>query len=87
MGYKIEMLHEVLRVHDAGNRLTMKVQCLKNRLYKIVLHTTQPVCLSASLDDTAWLWNSRLGHVNFRVIESMVEKDLVWGVPKIHHPT
>ena len=87
MGYKIEMLHEFLRVHDASNRLIMKVQRSKNKLYKIVLHTTQPVCFSASLDDTAWLWHARLGHVNFRVIESMVVKDIVRGVPRIHHPT
>lgn len=86
VGYRIEMRHEFLRVHDAGNRLLMKVQHSKNRLYKIVLHTSQPVCLSASLDDVVWMWHARLGHVNFRVIDSMVDKGLVTGVPRIHHP-
>lgn len=86
-GYRVEMLHEFLRMHDERNRLIMKVQRSKNRLYKIVLHTTQPVCLSSRLDDTSWLWHARLGHVNFRVIEAMVEKGMVQGVPKIHHPT
>lgn len=65
----------------------MKVQRSKNRLYKIALHTTQPVCLVANLDDKAWMWHARLGHVSFRVIEWMVQKDLVRGVPNIKHPT
>ncbi|KAI3782063.1 hypothetical protein L2E82_12095 [Cichorium intybus] len=86
-GYKVEMLHEFLRVHDENMRLIMKVQRSKNRLYKIVLHTCKPVCLHTNLDDTAWLWHARLGHVNFRIIESMVQRNLVHGVPHIHHPT
>ena len=86
-GYKIEMLHQYLRVHDVHGRLVMKVQRSKNRLYKITLKTSQPICMATSIDDEAWLWHARLGHVNFRVMESMVEKGLVEGVPKIKHPT
>ncbi|KAJ9551322.1 LOW QUALITY PROTEIN: hypothetical protein OSB04_015367 [Centaurea solstitialis] len=85
-GYKIEMLHEYLYVHDDNRRLVMKVKRSRNRLYKIVLHVTQPVCLATSVDDKAWLWHARLGHINFRVIESMVQKGLVQGVPCIKHP-
>lgn len=73
-GYKIEMLHEFLQVHDINNRLIMKVQCSKNRLYKIILHTIQPVCLSTTLDDVAWLWHARLGHVNFEPLNPWLEK-------------
>ncbi|KAL7591676.1 hypothetical protein Lser_V15G35365 [Lactuca serriola] len=86
-GYKIEMLHEFLQVHDNINRMIMKVQPSKNHLYKIVLHTTQPVCLNTSLDDVAWLWHAILGHVNFRSIESMVGKGMVRGGPLIQHLT
>lgn len=86
IGYKIEMLNEYLKIHDEGDRLMMKVQRSKNRLYKIVLHASQPVNLLASLEDTTWLWHARLGHINFQIIESMVQRDLVQGVPNIKHP-
>ncbi|KAJ9557664.1 hypothetical protein OSB04_012278 [Centaurea solstitialis] len=85
IGYKVEMVDEYLRLRDEVGRLVMKVQRSKNR-YKIALQTTQPVCLLANLDDEAWVWHARLGHVNFRVIEWMVQKDLVRGVPSIKHP-
>ena len=38
IGYKVEMLHEYLRLHDEGGRLIMKVQRFKNRLYTIALY-------------------------------------------------
>lgn len=80
-------VHEYLRVLDESGRLIIKVEWSKNMLYKITLHTSQPVCLATSLDDDAWLWHARLGHVNFRVMNSMIEKGLVQGVPRIKHPT
>lgn len=86
-GCKIEMLDNYLKVIDENGGLFMKVQRSKNRLYKIVLPITQPVCLAASLDEEAWLWHARLGHVNFRVLESMVQRGLVHGIPSIKYPT
>ncbi|KAJ9561724.1 hypothetical protein OSB04_006884 [Centaurea solstitialis] len=86
-GCKIEMLDENLFVHDEYGKLIMKVQRSKNRLYKINLHITQPVCLAISLDDEAWLWHARLSHVNFQVLELMVKKNMVRGVPRVKHPT
>ena len=85
--YKFEMVHEYLRIHDEGGRLMMKVKRSKNRLYKIALRTTQLVCLASSLNDEAWLWHARLGHINFQIIDSMVRNNLVRGVPNIKHPT
>ncbi|KAI3498732.1 hypothetical protein L1887_09191 [Cichorium endivia] len=85
-GYRVEMVHEFLRVRDECNRLVMKVERTRNRLYKIALQTSQPACLYASLDNDAWLWHARLGHVNFRILESMATKEMVRGMPRIKHP-
>lgn len=67
-GYGIEMKKYFLKMHDKYNRLLMMVQCSKNRLYKIVLHTTQPFCLHTKIDNIARLLHTRLGDVNFRLI-------------------
>jgi hypothetical protein len=64
----------------------MKVDRSANRLYKIELKLAKPVCLMGSLDDPAWMWHARLGHVNFRAMKLLVEKGMAAGVPMITHP-
>ncbi|KAD6455048.1 hypothetical protein E3N88_09754 [Mikania micrantha] len=63
----------------------MKVKRAINWLYKIALTTVKPVCLQAKLDDIAWLWHARLGHVNFHTLEEMGRKETAYGLPKIVH--
>ncbi|KAJ0621560.1 putative RNA-directed DNA polymerase [Helianthus annuus] len=65
----------------------MKVQRSSNRLYKILLKNTKPVCLLANMDDENWVWHARLGHVNFKSLEELTKKNLVEGVPHIKHQT
>ena len=52
-------------VHDKSGKLVMNIKRTPNMLYKIQLETCKPVCLAMSMDDPAWLWHERLGHVNF----------------------
>ena len=63
----------------------MKVQRLKNRLYKIRLIPREPVCLSMSIDDDLWLWHARMCHTNFRTLEEMARKKMVLGMPQVTH--
>ncbi|KAF5794275.1 putative RNA-directed DNA polymerase [Helianthus annuus] len=85
-GFDIWMKDNYLRMYDTHGRLFMKVQRSKNRLYKILLHTTVPVCLGMHLEEENWLWHARLGHINFQILESMVSKGMIEGVPKIKNP-
>ncbi|KAJ0941493.1 putative RNA-directed DNA polymerase [Helianthus annuus] len=87
VGYEVNMRSDYLKMHDVNGRLMMKVQRSKNRMYKIALKTSQPVCLATKLDNEAWLWHSRLGHINFRKMEEMARKGMVRGIPSIKHPT
>lgn len=52
----------------------MKVKRLINRLYKIILEGSETKCLLGKSDESAWLWHSRLGHVNFKAISLMNQK-------------
>ena len=79
-----ENVLEVLEKHP--NRLIMSVPRTQNRLYKIELETVEPESLLACIDDLAWLWHGRLGHVNFRSLKQLVSKKMVVGVPEISHP-
>ncbi|KAJ9567458.1 LOW QUALITY PROTEIN: hypothetical protein OSB04_003424 [Centaurea solstitialis] len=86
-GCKVLLFGDFLWMYDRNGKLLMKVRRSSNRLYKIWLHSTRPVCLVVSLDKAAWLWHARLGHLNFQAMKQMVAKDMVRGVPSITHPT
>jgi transposase InsO family protein len=88
-GHRIEMDDDWLEVHDkVSSRLIMSVKRSANRLYKIDLKLAMPGCLLASISsgDQSWLWHGRLGHVNFRALKQLSQKELAVGIPTIEHP-
>ena len=86
-GHKVIMVEDALHVLDKSHaRLLMKVRHTANRLYQIELHQAEAVCLLANLEDPAWLWHARLGHVNFHAMKLLVDKEMAVGVPPITHP-
>lgn len=38
------------------------------------------------MDEPAWLWHARLGHVNFQAMKLLADKGMVGGVLAITHP-
>nr|GEW25210.1 zinc finger, CCHC-type [Tanacetum cinerariifolium] len=85
IGYKIIMDGNKPTLYDKYKKLLMKVERSKNRLYSIRLQLEAPICLLANVDNQAWLWHARLGHLNFDDINKMTRKGLVEGIPKINH--
>lgn len=55
----------------------------KNRLYKIVLQADTIHCLQASSSNESSRWHACLGHVNTETMKTMVNKQLVTGIPQI----
>lgn len=82
----MEIVGSYLRVFDRNDILLMKVRRSPNRLYKIALESCRPICLMAKVQDPAWLWHARLGHVNFFALKMMAEKGMATGLPMISHP-
>jgi hypothetical protein len=58
---------------------------ISNRLYKLQIKPTSPVCLLLNITDTAWLWHARYGHLNFRALRELGRKGMVKGVPVVDH--
>ncbi|GKF85242.1 retrovirus-related pol polyprotein from transposon TNT 1-94, partial [Tanacetum coccineum] len=47
------------------------------------LAASSPVCLMSKATSTiSWLWHGRLSHLNFCIINQLMSKDLVDGLPK-----
>nr|GEX57236.1 zinc finger, CCHC-type [Tanacetum cinerariifolium] len=74
-----------LTLYNKNKRLLMKVERSKKRLYSIRLQIEEPICLLANVENKAWLWHARLGHLNFDDINKMTRKRLVDGLPRINH--
>jgi hypothetical protein len=70
---------------DRNNRLLARVPRSPNRLYKITMQVTQPVCLSARSSDEAWRWHERLGHQSFGALQRMSCTGMVRGLPAVAH--
>nr|GFA49698.1 zinc finger, CCHC-type [Tanacetum cinerariifolium] len=85
IGCKIIMDGNKLTLYDKNKKLLIKVERLKNRLYSIRLQIEAPICLFENIDNQAWLWHARLGHLNFNDIIKMTRKGLVEGIPRINH--
>lgn len=85
-GKKVILNGIYLWVDDEQRRLLMKVKRSENRLYKIVLETSQNKCLMSSAEEKSWLWHSRLGHVNFQAIGLLSDNHMAYGLPKFVKP-
>jgi hypothetical protein len=55
----------------------------RNRLYVMNVNLTSPVCLLSKMEEEAWRWHARFGHLNFRALRDLGVKEMVDGLPLI----
>ncbi|KAD3067463.1 hypothetical protein E3N88_35343 [Mikania micrantha] len=84
-GNKIVINNGVLWMYERSGATLMKVKRGPNRLYKIKLQTVLPTFFLSKMDDTAWLWHARLGHINFETLRRMTKEGMADGLPIIDH--
>ena len=77
---------EFLWVYDKQEILVMKVKRSPNRLYKLLIETSNQTCMLSKVDETSKLWHARLGHVNYQAMVLMSQNRMVRGLPKIVQP-
>jgi hypothetical protein len=87
VGCRVEIDHGVMQVFERSNgNLSVLIRAeRKERLYVMQVNLTAPVCLMAKMDDMAWLWHARYGHLNFRSLGDLGKKQMVVGIPLIQH--
>ena len=66
-----------------GHTLLISAPRTSNRLYTHSFSLTSPVCLLSKLDDDAWKWHARFGHLNFRSLRDLGRKGMVSGIPVV----
>lgn len=49
----------------------------------MTVNLTSPICLMTKMDEVAWLWHARYGHLNFRSLHELSAQEMVDGIPPI----
>ena len=83
-GCRVEIDKGAMEVFDreqAGVRRTVLIRAeRRNRLYVMRVKLTSPVCLLSKMDEVAWCWHARFGHLNFRSLRELGTKGMVEGI-------
>ncbi|CAL2251278.1 unnamed protein product [Prunus armeniaca] len=65
------------------NSLIIKVQMMKNRCYPLSFLAENQLLMKASITHSTWIWHKRLGHLHFRGLKQLRDKDMVHGLPQL----
>ncbi|KAL4378928.1 hypothetical protein GQ457_02G031910 [Hibiscus cannabinus] len=76
-GYEIHMKDRCLWLRNQYVNLIAKVSMSKNRMFVLNLKTINVKCLKASVENEAWCWHMRFGHLNFGALKMLGEKKMV----------
>lgn len=82
-GCDVRMKEDHLVLRDKDGRLIAKAKRSKNRVYKVVIDIVNERCLQLTTSSDSAKWHARLGHKGRESMRSMVNKELVVGIPKI----
>ena len=55
----------------------------RNRLYVMKVNLTALIYLLTKMEEEAWRWHARFGHLNFRALYDLSAKEMVEGLPLI----
>ena len=87
-GYSVTMKGNVFKLFDKHHRLVLKTPLAKNRTFQTNMKAVELNCSSSIIKgEDIWLWHYKFGHLNFRGLNQLVDKDMIFGIPKIDMPT
>ena len=86
-GYEISIKNGVCRIQDAKLGLIAQVAMTTNRMFPLYLNNINQSCLTAKMNDVAWLWHFRYGHLSFGGLKILQHKNMVAGLPIFASPS
>jgi hypothetical protein len=81
-GFEVSLKNGRCSVLDQGGQtLLISAPRNANRFYTYKFSVVAHVCLLTKMDDNAWKWHARFGHLNFRSLRDLGRKEMVSGMP------
>ncbi|CAJ2665360.1 unnamed protein product [Trifolium pratense] len=86
-GFIMHMENNIMKVYDSQNNTILRAPLSQNRTFQVTLTANQSQCLATiKINDQAWLWHLRYGHLNFKSLTYLQNNELVNGLPAIKTP-
>jgi hypothetical protein len=85
IGYQTLIEGGVMRIRDAEHRLHVKVHRSTDLLYVLDVEIAILVCLAMRGSESAWLWHTHFGHLNFLALCKLARDDTVRCLPAVEH--
>ncbi|CAL8130673.1 unnamed protein product [Prunus armeniaca] len=84
-GYFLVFGDGMCKVFDSSsmNCLIIKVPMTKNMCYPLSFLAENQLLMKASITHCTWTWHKRLGHLHFRGLKQLRDKDMVHGLPQV----
>lgn len=83
VGCDIWLFDGRLKVFDSEHNLLISAPRTGNKLYTVKLGMVPLICLLTKLNEVAWQWHARYGHLNFRALRDLGRKKMVEGIPVV----
>lgn len=82
-GCDVRMKEDYLTLYDREGNLLVKSIRSRNRLYKVVMEVGSVKCFQAEKIIDSTIWHARLGHLGLDTMRSMINKEVVGGIPNM----
>jgi hypothetical protein len=86
-GYIIIIKQSWCQIHHLEKGLIAEAKMTANRMFPLHIQYDAQKCLSTRMQDPTWLWHLRYGHLSFKGLKTLHEKNMVEGLQKINCPT
>ncbi|WVZ04379.1 hypothetical protein V8G54_025185 [Vigna mungo] len=88
IGYTVIMGGDAqMEVYDKGKNLILRCARSGNRTFQVRLDVVETLqCLSSVKEDESWKWHLRFGHLNFKDLQQLNSKEMVYELPSITQP-
>jgi len=85
-GYVMHIVENQFSIFDKKGSLILKTFFYQKSVCSVDFHMGDFKCLNAIANSESWFWHLRFGHLNFQSLENLSKRNLVNGLPHIHHP-
>jgi len=85
-GYIIIIQRSRCQIQHPEKGLIAEAEMTSNRMFPLHIQHGVQKCLSTRVQDPTWLWHLRYGHLNFKGLKTLYEKNMVEGLPNINNP-
>ena len=82
-GFHVHFNEDMYEIKDKHDTLITKVKMTQHKMFSLKLNSQIDSCMHTTIQDKSWLWHFRFGHLSFKTLSHMCNKNIVEGIPLI----